>query len=95
MLVVVGEAVVGKQVPVAGVQEQLGVVDRLDELARGREVSPSEIEFGELNKTSTGTVKKYELRERARSERLSESPLTGSSSSAAPVPPFGSPRVPY
>src|SRR5207253_203336 len=28
--------------------------------------APSEIEFGELPKTSTGKVKKYELRERAR-----------------------------
>jgi fatty-acyl-CoA synthase len=31
--------------------------------------APSEIEFGELPKTSTGKVKKYELRERARAGR--------------------------
>jgi fatty-acyl-CoA synthase len=31
--------------------------------------APSEIEFGELPKTSTGKVKKYELRARAR-ERM-------------------------
>jgi fatty-acyl-CoA synthase len=31
--------------------------------------APSEIEFGELPKTSTGKVKKFELRERARSRR--------------------------
>ena len=31
--------------------------------------APSEIEFGELPKTSTGKVKKFELRERARAGR--------------------------
>ena len=31
--------------------------------------APSEVEFGELPKTSTGKVKKYELRERARAAR--------------------------
>jgi fatty-acyl-CoA synthase len=31
--------------------------------------APSEIEFGELPKTSTGKVKKYELRERERAQR--------------------------
>jgi fatty-acyl-CoA synthase len=31
--------------------------------------APSEIEFGELPKTSTGKVKKYELRERERRQR--------------------------
>jgi acyl-CoA synthetase (AMP-forming)/AMP-acid ligase II len=33
--------------------------------------APSEIEFGELPKTSTGKVKKYELRERASRRRPS------------------------
>src|SRR5206468_6723745 len=33
--VVVGQAVVGEQVSIAGVQEQLCAVDRLDKLARG------------------------------------------------------------
>lgn len=33
--------------------------------------APSEIEFGELPKTSTGKVKKYELRERERQQRPS------------------------
>jgi fatty-acyl-CoA synthase len=33
--------------------------------------APSEVEFGELPKTSTGKVKKHELRERARSPRAS------------------------
>jgi fatty-acyl-CoA synthase len=31
--------------------------------------APDEIEFGELPKTSTGKVKKYELRERERARR--------------------------
>jgi fatty-acyl-CoA synthase len=31
--------------------------------------APSEIEFGELPKTSTGKVKKFELRERERARR--------------------------
>ena len=31
--------------------------------------APSEIEFGELPKTSTGKIKKYELRERERTAR--------------------------
>jgi len=33
--------------------------------------APSEVEFGELPKTSTGKIKKYELRERERSQRAS------------------------
>jgi len=36
--------------------------------------APSEIEFGELPKTSTGKVKKYELRERERQRRSSQVP---------------------
>src|SRR5438477_9146154 len=36
--VVVGEAAVGEQVSVAGVEEQLRTLDRRNELARGREV---------------------------------------------------------
>jgi fatty-acyl-CoA synthase len=37
---------------------------------------PSEVEFGELPKTSTGKIKKYELRERERARRaqLTSSP---------------------
>jgi fatty-acyl-CoA synthase len=31
--------------------------------------APDEIEFGELPKTSTGKIKKYELRERVRAAR--------------------------
>jgi fatty-acyl-CoA synthase len=30
---------------------------------------PSEVEFGELPKTSTGKIKKYELRDRERAQR--------------------------
>jgi fatty-acyl-CoA synthase len=35
---------------------------------------PSEVEFGELPKTSTGKIKKYELRERERSRRAPAAP---------------------
>jgi hypothetical protein len=41
LLVVVEEALVGEQVPIAGVQEQLRAVDRLDQLARRGEVFPT------------------------------------------------------
>src|SRR5215218_3055018 len=36
--VVVGQAVVSEQMPIAGIQEQLRALDRLNELARGGEV---------------------------------------------------------
>ena len=40
--VVVGQAVVSEQVPIAGVQEQLRALDRLGELAGGVEIALSE-----------------------------------------------------
>jgi fatty-acyl-CoA synthase len=39
--------------------------------------APSEVEFGELPKTSTGKIKKYELRERERAQRASLSAVPG------------------
>jgi len=39
--------------------------------------APSEVEFGELPKTSTGKIKKYELRERERARRASPSLAPG------------------
>ena len=39
--------------------------------------APSEVEFGELPKTSTGKIKKYELREREQSRRVSLSSTPG------------------
>jgi fatty-acyl-CoA synthase len=56
-----------------------GAITEAELIAFSRETlpgfkAPSEIEFGELPKTSTGKVKKFELRERERSRRAAATP---------------------